>query len=73
MLHESLTKIKLYPTLCNRVVKQMQHVACNNVAQCCMKCCIRGSKRSEWKNPIVCCQLNFWLLKISNIIEIKKL
>ena len=27
---------------------------------------------SEWKKPIVCCQLSFRLLKISDIIEIKK-
>ena len=46
ILHESLTKIKLYPTSCNIVQQGGQTDAtcmlrATMFARCCMKCCIR--------------------------------
>ena len=37
-------------------IKRMQHVACNNVARCCMKCCIRLTRafKNAQKNVIGC-------------------
>ena len=37
-------------------IKRMQHVACNNVARCCMKCCIRLTRafKNAQKNIIGC-------------------